>query len=93
MKAYENKSSSFFDNTVTLYTIGLQQYPADREYLTEDMEQTVRDVVVLVCEKNKIPPFVYPEIPDVGHVRNCRKITHASWLVYFSDCTGQKASM
>ncbi len=26
-------------------------------------------------------------------VRNCRKITHASWLVYFSDCTGQKASM
>ncbi len=30
---------------------------------------------------------------DIPVVRNCRKITHASWLVYFSDCTGQKASM
>ncbi len=32
-------------------------------------------------------------ISAMPEIRNCSKITHASWLVYFSDCTGQKASM
>ncbi len=42
-----------------------------------------------------ILPAVLPMLAPHFALRNCncREITHTSWLVYFSDCTGQKASM
>ncbi len=40
-----------------------------------------------------ILPAVLPTLAPHFALRNCREITHTSWLVYFSDCTGQKASM
>lgn len=73
---YGYTAKQTLDFTQSLYEKKLVTYPrTDSQYLTEDMGQTAKNVVVLACEKYEIPPFVYPEIPDVRRVMDNRKVS------------------
>ena len=60
-----------------LYEEKLVTYPrTDSQYLTEDMEQTARNVVRQIYEKYQLTgPFDQPEQPDVKKVMNNSKVT------------------
>lgn len=73
---YGYTAKQTLDFTQRLYEKKLVTYPrTDSQYLTEDMGQTAKDVAVLVCGKYEVPPFVYPEIPDVRWVMDNRKVS------------------
>ena len=61
----------------SLYEKKLITYPrTDSQYLTEDMEQTARNVVRQIYEKYQLTgPFDQPEQPDVKKVMNNSKVT------------------
>ena len=63
--------------TQSLYEKKLVTYPrTDSQYLTEDMEQTARNVVRQIYEKYQLTgPFDQPEQPDVKKVMNNSKVT------------------
>ena len=65
------------DTAQSLYEKKLITYPrTDSQYLTEDMEQTARNVVRQIYEKYQLTgPFDQPEQPDVKKVMNNSKVT------------------
>ena len=73
---YGYTAKQTLDFTQSLYEKKLVTYPrTDSQYLTEDMGQTAKDVALMVCEKYEIPPFAYPEIPDVRRIMDNRKVS------------------
>lgn len=65
------------DTAQSLYEQKLITYPrTDSQYLTEDMEQTARNVVHQIHEKYQLTgPFDQPEQPDVKKVMNNSKVS------------------
>ena len=63
--------------TQSLYEKKLVTYPrTDSQYLSDDMEQTARNVVRQIYEKYQLTgPFDQPEQPDVKKVMNNSKVT------------------
>ena len=76
-KYFGYSAKQTLDYTQSLYEKKLITYPrTDSQYLTEDMEQTARNVVRQIYEKYQLTgPFDQPEQPDVKKVMNNSKVT------------------
>lgn len=76
-RIYGMTAKQTLDTAQSLYEKKLITYPrTDSQYLTEDMEQTARNVVRQIYEKYQLTgPFDQPEQPDVKKVMNNSKVT------------------
>ena len=76
-RIYGMTAKQTLDTAQSLYEQKLITYPrTDSQYLTEDMEQTARNVVHQIHEKYQLTgPFEQPEQPDVKKVMNNSKVT------------------
>ena len=76
-RIYGMTAKQTLDTAQNLYEKKLITYPrTDSQYLTEDMEQTARNVVRQIYEKYQLTgPFDQPEQPDVKKVMNNSKVT------------------
>ena len=76
-RIYGMTAKQTLDTAQNLYEQKLITYPrTDSQYLTEDMEQTARNVVHQIHEKYQLTgPFEQPEQPDVKKVMNNSKVT------------------
>ena len=76
-RIYGMTAKQTLDTAQNLYEQKLITYPrTDSQYLTEDMEQTARNVVHQIHEKYQLTgPFEKPEQPDVKKVMNNSKVT------------------
>ena len=74
-RCYGYTAKETLDFTQSLYEKKLVTYPrTDSQYLTEDMEQTARAVIAIVCEKYNFSP-VYPPEPDVKRIMDNGKVS------------------
>ena len=76
-RIYGMTAKQTLDTSQSLYEKKLITYPrTDSQYLTEDMEQTARNVVRQIYEKYQLTgPFDQPEQPNVKKVMNNSKVT------------------
>lgn len=76
-RIYGMTAKQTLDTAQNLYEKKLITYPrTDSQYLTEDMEQTARNVIHQIHEKYQLTgPFEQPEQPDVKKVMNNSKVT------------------
>ena len=76
-RIYGMTAKQTLDTAQSLYELKLITYPrTDSQYLTEDMEQTARNVIHQIHEKYQLTgPFDQPEQPDVKKVMNNSKVT------------------
>lgn len=76
-RIYGMTAKQTLDTAQSLYEQKLITYPrTDSQYLTEDMEQSVKQVVHQIHEKYQLMgPFEQPETPDVKKVINNSKVT------------------
>lgn len=76
-RIYGMTAKQTLDTAQNLYEQKLITYPrTDSQYLTEDMEQTARNVIYQIHEKYQLTgPFEQPEQPDVKKVMNNSKVT------------------
>ena len=76
-RIYGMTAKQTLDTAQNLYEQKLITYPrTDSQYLTEDMEQTARNVIHQIHEKYQLTgPFEQPEQPDVKKVMNNSKVT------------------
>lgn len=76
-RIYGMTAKQTLDTAQSLYEQKLITYPrTDSQYLTEDMEQTARNVIHQIHEKYQLTgPFDQPEQPDVKKVMNNSKVT------------------
>ena len=76
-RIYGMTGKQTLDTAQNLYEQKLITYPrTDSQYLTEDMEQTARNVIHQIHEKYQLTgPFEQPEQPDVKKVMNNSKVT------------------
>lgn len=76
-RIYGITAKQTLDAAQNLYERKLITYPrTDSQYLTEDMEDTVRRVIHQIHEKYEIMgPFDKPELPDVKKILNNQKVT------------------
>ena len=76
-RIYGMTAKQTLDTAQSLYEKKLITYPrTDSQYLTEDMEQTARNVVRQIYKKYQLTgPFDQPEQPDVKKVMNNSKVT------------------
>ena len=76
-RIYGMTAKQTLDTAQSLYEKKLITYPrTDSQHLTEDMEQTARNVVRQIYEKYQLTgPFDQPEQPNVKKVMNNSKVT------------------
>lgn len=76
-RIYGMTAKQTLDAAQNLYEKKLITYPrTDSQYLTEDMEDTVKQVLRSIHDKYQLMgPFDKPEIPDIRQVLNNKKVT------------------
>lgn len=86
-RIYGMTAKQTLDAAQSLYEQKLLTYPrTDSQYLTEDMEDTVKRVIHLIHDKyNIMGPFEKPEIPDVSKVLNNQKVTDHHAIIPTSE--------
>lgn len=94
-RIYGMTAKQTLDTAQSLYEKKLITYPrTDSQYLTEDMEQTARNVVRQIYEKYQLTgPFDQPEQPDVKKVMNNSKVTDHHAIIPTMELTNRGGDM
>lgn len=77
------------DYVQSLYEKKLVTYPrTDSQYLSDDMEETARNVIANILKKYEIDPFSYPEEPSVKKVLDSSKVTDHHAIIPTAELAG-----